>query len=188
MKLEQGETLDPGLFKVAALCRSLSISVDDVIHASLIHHDERIPMTHGIVSVGYEGRTINEFIDQLVAHGVTTVADVRLTPISRKAGFSKTRLSEALNNAGISYLHLRTLGNQKDNREPFHSGRIEEGREVFRATLSSKEAASALNELTEIATNRVVAVLCFEADQQHCHRHVVIDEVTRTEAVPVVQI
>jgi hypothetical protein len=40
-------------------------------------------MTNGIVSVGYEGRTIDDFVTELQRAGVRTVADVRLNAISR---------------------------------------------------------------------------------------------------------
>jgi len=91
-------------------------------------------MTHGIVSVGYEARTIDAFVAELQRAGVQTVADVRLNAISRKAGFSKTRLKEALAAAAIGYRHMRSLGNAKENRQPFWDGRVEQGRSVFRET------------------------------------------------------
>lgn len=40
----------------------------------------------GLMGIGYEGRAIGEFVDSLLAEGVTHLVDVRLTPISRKPG------------------------------------------------------------------------------------------------------
>ncbi len=142
-------------------------------------------MTNGLVSVGYEGRTIEEFVAALTAMGVGIVADVRLNAISRKAGFSKTRLREALAEAGIGYRHMRGLGNAKENRQPFWTGRIEEGRRVFREALRTPDAEASLQELADLAADHVVAVLCFEADAEACHRQVVIDEVVESRPVPV---
>lgn len=142
-------------------------------------------MTHGIVSAGYEGRSIEEFVAALQELGVGTVADVRLNAISRKAGFSKSRLREALASAGIGYRHLRSLGNAKENRQPFSRGRVEEGRRVFREALHAPEAEAELYELAELAADHVVAVLCFEADAEMCHRQVVIDQVVDSRGVPV---
>ncbi|CAM3190342.1 DUF488 domain-containing protein [Nocardioides dubius] len=142
-------------------------------------------MTHGIISVGYEGRTIDAFVDALVRAGVQTVADVRLNAISRKAGFSKTRLREALADVGIEYRHMRSLGNAKENREPFWDGRAEEGRRVFREALGSPEAESSLEELSELVRDHVVAVLCFETDVEKCHRKVIIDELVGPSEIPV---
>lgn len=187
MKVEQGQTRDPGVLKVAALCRALSVSIDELVHDAERNQlpGEATAMTHGIVSVGYEGRTIDDFVTELVRAGVQTVADVRLNAISRKAGFSKTRLREALAAAGIDYRHMRSLGNTKENRLPFWEGRVEEGRQVFRERLQSPEAESSLNELSALVRDQVVAVLCFETDVEKCHRKVIIDEVAGATEVPV---
>lgn len=74
------------------------------------------------MSLGYQGRDAAELIDQLLQADVSTLVDVRLTPLSRKPGLSKRRLAEALNAAGIQYAHLPHLGSPKDNRETFRGG------------------------------------------------------------------
>lgn len=187
MKVEQGKTQDPGVLKVAALCHALRVSIDDLVRDAVrTPSPQEVPMSHGIVSVGYEGRTIEAFVADLQRVGVRTVADVRLNAVSRKAGFSKTRLKEALAAAGIGYRHLRSLGNAKENREPFWDGRVEEGRRVFRETLRSPEAEASLLELANMAADEVIAVLCFESDMEMCHRKVIIDEVIDAAPVPVV--
>ena len=43
--------------------------------------------------------------------GVTRLVDVRLTPISRKPGLSKTALGRELAAVGMVYEHRRELGN-----------------------------------------------------------------------------
>lgn len=187
MKVEQGQTRDPGVLKVAALCRALSVSIDELVkeaeHSNLPRKDPA--MTHGIVSVGYEGRTIDDFVIDLQRAGVQTVADVRLNAVSRKVGFSKSRLREALAAAGIGYRHMRSLGNAKENRQPFWDGRVEEGQRVFREALRAPDAEASLEELSELARDQIVAVLCFETDAEMCHRKVIIDHVVSATAVPI---
>lgn len=130
-------------------------------------------MQTGIVSVGYEGRDLEDFVQLLVRHHVATVADVRLNAISRRPGFSKTRLSAALQAAGITYLHLKSLGNPKDNRDRFRRGPLEEGVAVFRQLLSSVDAQQAIEALVAELAKGVVAVMCVEADHTRCHREVI---------------
>lgn len=187
MKVEQEQTRDPGVLKIAALCHALSMSVDDLVRDATPNLQARddTPMTHGIVSVGYEGRGIEDFVAALVEAGVQTVADVRLNAISRKAGFSKTRLKDALAAASIDYRHMRSLGNAKENRSPFWEGRVEEGRRVFRQAIQNPEAESSLEELSSLVRDQVVAVLCFETDVEKCHRKVIIDEVVGATKAPV---
>ena len=78
------------------------------------------PMT--VVTIGYEGRQLDEFIAELVGRRVEVVFDVRENAISRKPGFSKRRLGEALAVAGIEYRHLSSLGNPRSNRDAFRAG------------------------------------------------------------------
>ncbi len=135
-------------------------------------------------SAGYEGRDIESFVASLVDSRISVVADVRLTPISRKKGFSKTRL--ALAEAGIEYTHLRGLGNPKDNREPFWDGRVEVGRaQLSVASCVPRRPKPTLLALAEHAQASRVAVLCFEKDERRCHRQVVLETVRSRIQVPV---
>lgn len=128
-----------------------------------------------LFSVGYEGRDLDGFVGLLRENGVTVLLDVRLNAISRKPGFSKTRLLAALAEAGIGYRHARALGNPKDNREPFHSADPRSGVRVFRALLASDGAGLELGHLAELLGTERVAVFCFERDHDRCHRQVIVD-------------
>lgn len=137
-------------------------------------------MDAGILGHGYEGRSIDEYISDLLAWKVQTLVDVRLNAISRKKGFSKRALSEALSNAGIAYLHRPSLGNPKDNRDGFWnpgSAAAEVAHENFRATLQSDEAQAAIHEIAHLASTEQVVLLCFEADERCCHRALIRDAV-----------
>jgi len=63
-----------------------------------------------IFTIGYESATVPEFLEALRAAGVEQVIDVRAVPNSRRPGFSKTPLRNALAEAGMDYVHLRALG------------------------------------------------------------------------------
>lgn len=121
-----------------------------------------------IFSVGYEGRSIDEFVDVLRTNGVEIVVDVRLNAISRKRGFSKTALSTALKTAAIDYQHERELGNPKDNRDAFRSG-LRSARTRYRRHLRNG-ATPSFEAVVELARERKVALLCFENDHATCHR------------------
>lgn len=135
----------------------------------------------GLVGASYEGRTVEELVVDLVAAGVSRLVDVRLTPISRKRGLSKTALGAALAEAGIEYEHRRELGNPKTNRAGFSGSprERERARAQFADLLRRSEATAALDALVRASRSERVAVLCFEADQGRCHRDVVLDEVRR---------
>lgn len=132
----------------------------------------------GLAGIGYEGRTAQDLTAVLVAAGVSRLVDVRLTPISRKPGLSKSALGRVLADAGIVYEHRRELGNPKSNRAGFAGSAVEraEARSVFAALLRGPEPEAALADLAAAAARERVALLCFEADQRCCHREIVLGE------------
>lgn len=132
---------------------------------------------HGVIGIGYEGLSVDQLVARLQADGVEVLVDVRLTPLSRKPGFSKRALSEALSAAGIRYLHDRRLGNPKDNRAAYADASSDAGataRARYRDIITSGDGADAVRDLAALVEEHAVAVLCFEADQSHCHREQVI--------------
>lgn len=133
-----------------------------------------------MIGVGYEGLSVDQLIEQLKAEGVEVLVDVRLTPLSRKPGLSKRALSEALSAAGILYIHDRRLGNPKENRAAYadatsHAGTAARAR--YRGLISDGSGAEGVRDLARLTEQHSVAVLCFEADETHCHREQVIDAV-----------
>ncbi|MFE9958915.1 DUF488 family protein [Micromonospora sp. NPDC005299] len=132
----------------------------------------------GLVGVGYQGLTADELVEVLVAMGVSRLVDVRLNPVSRKPGLSKAALGRALAEVGIDYQHRRELGNPKDNRAGFAGppADLAVARSTFQQRLSCPEADKALQDLASAGRTHLVALLCYEADQQRCHRDVVLRE------------
>lgn len=143
--------------------------------------DDRTHGEPGLFGVGYEGRTIDELVHHLITMGISRLVDVRLTPISRKPGLSKTALGRALADAGIAYEHRRELGNPKANRAGFSgtAAELTEARASFAALLARSESADALADIARAGQRQRVAVLCFEASQAHCHCDVVLREAQR---------
>jgi len=122
-------------------------------------------------SIGYQGRTPEEFLDVLRRAGVTRVCDVRRNPISRKRGFSKKSLRRALEEVDIHYEHLPELGIASERRKNVKSpaARAALFAEYERDDLPRQ--AKALAQITAwIKEGERVALLCFERDPADCHR------------------
>ncbi|WP_227983154.1 DUF488 family protein [Nocardia spumae] len=140
-----------------------------------------------LFTVGYEGRRADELVAILAEAGVATVVDIRLTPISRKPGLSKTKLSAALAEAGIRYVHLKELGNPRDNRDGFRVGEAD-SRDRYAHVLDSPEGADALHSVRALMAQGPVALLCFEHDHTTCHRQMVADAVQDAAITGVIQL
>lgn len=140
---------------------------------NVVRHAVGMEAAPQLFTIGYEGRSIGEFVDVLVEAGVDVLVDVRERALSRKKGFSKRALGEALGEAGISYVHEPSLGNPKDNREAFRAG---EPAAWARYLAHLNNGSRAAFEATiELSTQRSVALMCFERDHDTCHRSCVTD-------------
>lgn len=133
----------------------------------------------GVIGVGYEGKDLRGFVDEMRAAGADLVVDVRLNAVSRKAGFSKRSLAAALQDAGVSYEHAPELGNPKPNRAGFAGSpaEVRAARSQFSRMLAGEAAADRIARIAQAAASGVVAVLCFEADDWRCHRYVILGAV-----------
>jgi len=132
-----------------------------------------------LLTIGYEGSTPEAFDAALAAAGVELVVDVRAVAASRRRGFAKTALSHRLTGAGISYIHLRELGDPKPGRDAARAGRWAEFQSIFSAHLATPEALGGLARLSELARSQRTALLCYEADAAQCHRTIVAERVAR---------
>lgn len=132
-------------------------------------------MARTLSTIGYEGKTIDEFIAELGAAGVELLIDVRAVAASRRPGFSKTALTGAVKERGIDYLHLRALGTPKAGREAARKGRIAEMRAIFEEQLATPEAELAIEQAHAAASEHHAALLCFERDAGGCHRAIVAE-------------
>lgn len=138
-----------------------------------------------LATIGYEAATQADVIARLKAAGVETVVDVRAVAASRRAGFSKTLLAASLAEAGVGYVHLRQLGTPKPGREAARKGRIGEMTAIFEEHLAEPAAQLELAAAKELASERKIALLCFEADHRGCHRKILAERICEDLGCPI---
>jgi uncharacterized protein (DUF488 family) len=130
-----------------------------------------------IFTIGYESATIPDFIAALTSAGVERVIDVRAVPNSRRPGFSKTPLRNALAEAGIDYVHLRALGTPAEGRAAARAGRHADLERIYAGQLELPEAMAQSAQMLELVGEKPSALLCYERDPAHCHRALLLDAV-----------
>jgi uncharacterized protein (DUF488 family) len=143
---------------------------------------------HKLFTIGYEGKTQAEFLDELQAAGVELVLDVRAVAASRRPGFSNTALAGGLRERGIDYLHLRPLGTPADGRQAARAGRVAEMRTIYSDQLETPEAALALERALDEASRRPSALLCYEREAPDCHRSMLAGRMVEREPFEVVDL
>jgi len=136
-----------------------------------------------IFTIGYEGTTVPDFVDALKKAGVERVIDVRALPLSRRPGFSKTPLRNALAEAEIEYIHLKALGTPSEGRTAARAGRYADLARIYAGQLELPEAIAQSAQMLELAREAPSALLCMEREPAHCHRTLLLDAVAKEAEV-----
>ncbi len=134
----------------------------------------------GLFTIGYEGRSLEQYLNLLVQAGVGRLTDVRRNALSRKYGFSRSSLQNACAGVGIEYEHIPELGIDSSERRDL----IEQADYDALFSRYRKETlpaqSSVLNRLLKaVESGDRLALTCFEHNVGQCHRGCVAHAVQR---------
>jgi uncharacterized protein YwgA len=133
-----------------------------------------------LFTIGYEGKSIEAFINTLIQNDVRLLCDVRKNPLSRKFGFSKGKLEHITQRVGIKYVHIPDLGIESDKRCSLETlADYEILFEDYAKTLPERKLFLD-GVFTLLQQNTRIALMCFELEPEMCHRHVIRDYIVRT--------
>jgi hypothetical protein len=136
----------------------------------------------GLMTIGYEGKSLEHYLNQLLKAGVMLLCDVRRNPLSRKYGFSKSTLSKACEGVGIRYEHLPQLGIDSEDRKCLNTQADYDALFAEYERSSLPKQAEALEKIRHwIASGERVALTCFESEPHQCHRHCVAEALEQAE-------
>lgn len=137
-----------------------------------------------IYTAGYEGKTVDEFLNLLMESGISQLIDVRFNPISRRYGFHKSTLARLCNSLGIDYKHLPELGIPGSERDDLNSSaKYTSLFNNYRSNLPSRE--DALLDVTSLLKSKPSVLVCMEADPKFCHRNVLAQYLTTLIDMPI---
>lgn len=144
-------------------------------------HGARPAVTgQALFTIGYEGDSVDGYLDRLIRNGVNLLCDVRRNPLSRKTGFSKGQLESYCGKVGIEYRHLPELGIPGHRRRELNTMA---DYQVLFAEYRSEDLPQARPTIDELGTLlrdfKRIALTCFEKEHQCCHRHCVANEMKR---------
>ncbi len=154
-------------------------AINSKIAHQLLSSDEfdkvkrQIPISskHALFTIGYEGVSIEQYINKLIKEDVKVLCDVRKNSFSMKYGFSKSQLKMACEGVGIEFLHIPEVGIVSDKRKELNTQKDydmlfeEYKKKVIPNTVSQQERIYNL-----IKEHHRVAITCFEKDICQCHR------------------
>jgi uncharacterized protein (DUF488 family) len=134
-----------------------------------------------IYTIGHSTRTFDELVVALQAHGVTTLADIRAFPMSRRMPhFNRESLELELPKRGIDYVWMKELGGRRKkirDDSPNTALRDPSFRNYADYMLTA-EFAEAIERLLQIAAQDHTAIMCAERMYFQCHRMLVSDYLT----------
>ena len=134
-----------------------------------------------LFTIGYEGRSIDEYLNILIKNNIKILCDVRKNPLSRKYGFSKNSLQKTTKNLGIEYLHIPELGIPSDLRKNLNTKQDYKTLFSFYENKVLPEQKNALNKIFKIFnTKKRIALTCFEAESSMCHRNCISSALKKT--------
>lgn len=115
-----------------------------------------------IYTIGYSGRTLDD-MRRILNEADGALLDIRMSPRSRKPGFSEKRLREAFRD---NYLWMPEFGNVNYSGGPVELGDPALGIEMIDAI--QKDAI-------EDEWNGAIFLMCVCKDAATCHRHIVAE-------------
>ncbi len=133
-----------------------------------------------LFTIGYEGRSLENYLNALIKNGVKVLVDVRNNPTSMKPGFSKYRLKKYCEHLGIEYRHYPEVGiASKMRQELKHQADYDKLFAIYREQVLVN-TAPIQEEIGKLVKDYGrVALTCFENESYRCHRSHLADAISR---------
>src|SRR5690554_5792584 len=101
-----------------------SIKANEILSIQELEKVEKsTPKSNKVIlfTIGYEGISLEEYLNRLLKNDVKVLVDVRNNPLSMKYGFSKSQLQRYCNSLGIEYVHYPEVGIQSEQRQELNT-------------------------------------------------------------------
>lgn len=131
---------------------------------------QRTVAAPAVYTSGYEGMSIDGFLNRLIEAGIKHLIDVRRNPIARRYGFHRSTLKRLCESLDIAYSHLPELGIGSEKRQSLDSQ--DDYERLFKcyreSTLVNEELA--VERVTKFVKESPAVLVCMEAQPTCCHR------------------
>ncbi|GIZ10168.1 DUF488 family protein [Flavobacterium sp. UMI-01] len=124
-----------------------------------------------LFTIGYEGISLEEYLNRLLKNDIKILVDVRNNPLSMKYGFSKSQLQRYCNSLGIDYIHFPEVGIQSQQRQELNTqSDYDKLFAIYCENNLTKTTSSQEKILNLLKENKRIALTCFESNICQCHR------------------
>ncbi|HZY39873.1 MAG TPA: DUF488 domain-containing protein [Mucilaginibacter sp.] len=124
-----------------------------------------------LFTIGYEGISLEEYINRLIRNSVQVLVDVRKNPLSMKYGFSKSLLKRFCENVGVQYVHFPEVGIESDQRQKLNCQKdYDDLFKRYKTDNLNKTVPVQSAIFNILKSNKRIALTCFESNICQCHR------------------
>jgi uncharacterized protein YwgA len=124
-----------------------------------------------LFTIGYEGISLEGYLNKLIKNDVKVLVDVRNNPLSMKFGFSKSQLKNFCKSLNIDYLHIPEVGIQSNQRQALKTQTDYDTLfEIYKNTNLTQTISQQEQILNLLKEKKRIALTCFEANICQCHR------------------
>ncbi len=140
-------------------------------------------MTNILFTIGYAGRSIDDFIALLEQHKITALCDVRSMPYSsRNLDFNREPLKKALKSHNIEYVFL----GEELGARPKDLSCYVDGKAIYQRIAATTLFKNGLERIKlGIQKGYVLALMCAEKDPMTCHRSILICRNLRGQGIDI---
>lgn len=133
-----------------------------------------------LFTIGYEGISLEAYLNKLIKYGVRALVDVRRNPLSMKYGFSKKQLETACNGVNINYYHVPELGIESDKRRELKTQSDYDLLFDYYKKSNLPNTIDSQNHVLELLKkHQRIALTCFEANIYQCHRKPLAESISK---------
>jgi uncharacterized protein (DUF488 family) len=135
-----------------------------------------------LFTIGYEGISLEAYLNKLIKHDIKVLVDVRNNPLSQKFGFSKSQLISYCKGLDIDYMHFADVGIQAEYRQQLKEQSDYDNlfsnykEKTLPKAISTQEKILAL-----LKEKKRIALTCFEANICQCHRKHLAEAITQLQ-------
>ena len=125
-----------------------------------------------IFTIGHSNHSLDAFIELLIQHHITVLADVRSVPYSQfTPHFNREPLVAALKMRQIRYVYLgRELGGRSDDPDYYE----EDGRISYQRLAQTDHFREGIERVMRGAVEHRIVLMCSEKEPVDCHRTLLV--------------
>ncbi|WP_124979867.1 DUF488 domain-containing protein [Nonlabens xiamenensis] len=153
---------------------SRSTIADEILpskYLEKVHNARNMDFTKMLFTIGYEGISLEEYLNRLVKNNIKALIDVRKNPLSQKFGFSKKLLQRFCRRLDIDYIHIPDVGIDSSKRRELNT---QDDYNIlfddYKKTTLETSIAAQKEILALLEQYQRIALTCFEAETCQCHR------------------